>query len=160
MQYYALVIASDYSTVRLSISLAFGNNLPLFHWDIPVASTNANAKEETYVRFPQFFPGGLFPGYKAGTMARLKRNPYGSESAPKLWYKCFYDVLIELGLKSLAGYPCLFIHITNVAGEVVIVVIGNFVDDLLVTGKSVEEISAVQEKMISNFFFTDQGELE
>ena len=37
---------------------------------------------------------------------------------------------------------------------------GIFVDDLLVTGNSVEEIAAIQEKMKSKFVLTDQGELE
>ncbi len=44
---YAPVI--DHSTVRLLISLAFGNNWEMFHWDISVAFTNAKAEEETYV---------------------------------------------------------------------------------------------------------------
>ena len=47
---YAPVI--DYSTVRLLISLAFGNHWEMFHWDISVAFTNAKAEEESYVRFP------------------------------------------------------------------------------------------------------------
>ncbi len=57
---YAPVI--DYSTVQLSISLAFGNNLAMFHWDISVAFTNAKAEGETYVKFTQSLVD-LFPGY-------------------------------------------------------------------------------------------------
>ena len=79
---YAPVI--DYATVRLLISLAFGNNWQMFYWDISVAFTIAKAEEETYVRFPKSFPEGLFHGYKGGTIARLKRNLYGSKLAPKL----------------------------------------------------------------------------
>jgi hypothetical protein len=79
---YAPVI--DYSTVLLLISLAFGNNWAMFHWDISVAFTNAKAEEETYVEFPQSFPADLFPGYKGETIAKLKRNLYGSKSAPNL----------------------------------------------------------------------------
>jgi hypothetical protein len=45
---------------------------------ISVAFTNAKAEEETYVRFPKSFPDNLFPGYKAGTVARSKRNFYGT----------------------------------------------------------------------------------
>ena len=71
-----------------------------------------------------------------------------------------HEVLIELGFKSVAGHPCLFIRITNVAGKLTIVVMGIFVDDLLVTGNSVEEIAAIQEKMKSKFVLTDQGEFE
>ncbi len=80
----------DHSTVSLLISLAFCNNWEMFHWDISVAFTNAKAEEETCVRFPDKFPEDLFPGYKAGTIARLKWNLYGSKSAPKLWYNCLY----------------------------------------------------------------------
>ncbi len=58
---YAPVI--DYSTVRLLISLAFGNHWEMFHWDISVAFTNAKAEEETYVMFSISFPDNLFPGY-------------------------------------------------------------------------------------------------
>ena len=102
----------------------------------------------------------MFYDYKGGTIARLKRNLYGSKSAPKLRYKCLYEVLVELGFKSVAVHPCLFISITNMAGKIVIVVISIFVDDLLVTGNSVEEIAGIQEKMKSKFVSTDQGELE
>jgi hypothetical protein len=130
---YAPVI--DYSTVRLLISIAFGNHWEMFHWEISVAITNAKAEEETYVRFPDKYPEDLSPEYKAGTIARLKRNLYGSKSAPKLWYNCLYQFIIELGFKSAAGHPCLFIRVTRVRGETIIFVIGVFVDDLLVTGK-------------------------
>jgi hypothetical protein len=75
---YAPVI--DYSTVQLLISLAFGNNWAMFHWEISVAFTNTKAEEETYVKFPQSFPADLFSGYKGGTIARLKRNLYSQES--------------------------------------------------------------------------------
>ncbi len=88
---YAPVI--DYSTVRLLISLAFGNNnWEMFHWEISVAFTNAKSEEETYVRFPKSFPSYLFPGFKGGTVARLKRNLYGSKSAPKLWYTVYINL--------------------------------------------------------------------
>ena len=155
---YAPVI--DYSTVRLLISLAFGNKWEMFHWDISVAFTNAKAEEETYVRFPKSFPSDLFPGYKEGTIARLKRNLYGSKSAPKLWYNCLYQCVIELGFKSVAGHPCLFIRVTVVAGKTIIIMMGIFVDDLLVTGNSIEEIAAVKEKMKEKFAMVDQGQLQ
>ncbi len=58
----------------LLISLAFGNHLEMLHWDISVTFTNANAEEDTYVRFPKSFPDDSFSGCKAGTIARLKRQ--------------------------------------------------------------------------------------
>jgi hypothetical protein len=86
----------------------------MFRWDISVAFTNAKAEEETYVKFLKSFPEVVFPGFKGGTIARfkLKRNLYGSKSAPKIWYNCLHQFVIELGFKSVAGHPCLFIRIT------------------------------------------------
>jgi hypothetical protein len=45
----------------------------------------------------------------------------------------------------VAGHPspCLFIRVTTVAGKVIIVVNGIFVDYLLVTGNSADEIAKV-----------------
>ena len=125
-----------------------------------MAFTNAKAEEETYVRFPDKFPEDLFPGYKAGTIARLKRNLYGSKSAPKLWYNCLYQFIIELGFKSVAGHPCLFIRVTRVRGETIIIVIGVFVDDLLVTGNCKSAINEVKERMNKRFVWSDQDYLE
>ena len=101
---YAPVI--NFSTVRLFISLAFGNNWEIIHLDISVAFTNANAEEETYVRFPKSFPDDLFPGHRSWNFARLKGNSYGSKSASKLWYNCWNAFIIGLGSKPVAGYPC------------------------------------------------------
>jgi hypothetical protein len=121
---------------------------PKFHWGVSVAftRTNAKAEEESYVKFLQPFPAYLFSGYKGGTIARWKRNLHCSKSAPKLWYKCLYAVIIELRFKYVAGHPCLFIRIrvTIIDGNTVITVIGVSVDDLLVAGNSVGDITKVR----------------
>ncbi len=44
----------------------------MFRWDKAAAFTNAKAEEETYVWFPNFFLDDLCPGFKGGTVARLK----------------------------------------------------------------------------------------
>ena len=97
----------------------------------------------------------MFAGYKGGTIGRLKRNLCGSKSAPKLWYNCLYQFVIELGFKSVSGHPCLFIWSTVVEGRIIAFVIGIFVDDLLVTGNSIVEIEALRERMNKRFILTD-----
>ncbi len=57
----------DFLKVLLLISIAFGNNWEMFHWDVSVAFTNAKAEEETYVRFPKSFPSD-FPGLREGLL--------------------------------------------------------------------------------------------
>ena len=63
--------------------------------------------------------------------------------------------LVEIGFKSVACHPCLLIRIIVVAGEYHIVVIGIFVDDLLVTGNLLAAIEAVKAQMGNLFKFTD-----
>ena len=69
-----------------------------------MAFTNAKAEGETYVVFTKDFPDDICHGYRGGTYAKLKSNLYGSKSAPKLWYKCLYQFIIDLGFKSVAGH--------------------------------------------------------
>ena len=90
----------------------------------------------------------------------MKRNLYGSKSAPKLWHNCLHQFVIELGFKSVAGHPCFFIWSTVVEGQIIVIVIGIYVDDLLVTGNSIVEIEALRERMNKRFILTDQGKLE
>ena len=90
----------------------------------------------------------------------MKRNLYGSKSAPKLWHNCLHQFVIELGFKSVAGHPCFFIWSTVVEGQIIVIVIGIYVDDLLVTGNSIVEIEALRERMNKRFIWTDQGKLE
>jgi len=116
-----------------------------FHWDIFVAFTNADADELTYVVFPPNFPSDICPGYAGGAYAVLAKNLYGSKTAPRLWYKCLSEFLIEIGFRSVAGHPCLFICFLKIEGEVYVVIMGIFVDDLLVTGcpqKAIENYSS------------------
>ena len=50
---YAPVI--DYSTIRLLLSLAFGNKWEMFHWDISVAFTNARLKKKLMLNSQKIF---------------------------------------------------------------------------------------------------------
>ena len=150
----------DYSSVRLLISTAFGNGWDMYHWDISVAFTNADAHEQTFVRFPTNFPSDICPGFSGGTFARLAKNLYGSKSAPKWWYKCLYEYLIDIGFKSVAGHPCMLIHIVTGEEGVRIVAIGVFVDDLLVAGNVPLAVENLKQQMSTRFEFTDQGRIE
>ena len=56
----------------------------------------------------------------------------------------------------------MFIRSTVVEGQVIVIVIGIFVDDLLVTlaGNSIAEIEALIERMNKRFILTDQEKLQ
>ena len=96
-------------TLKLLISLAFGNGWEMRHSDISVAFTNALPEKPPYVCFPKTMP---FPSQvlKEEIMHYYFRNLYESKTAPKLWHKCLLECLTSLGLKMVAGYSCLFLR--------------------------------------------------
>jgi hypothetical protein len=76
----------------------------------------------------------------------LTRNLYGSKSAPELWYNCFYAFIIEIGFRTVAGHPFLFIRITIIDGKTVIIVISILVDGQLIAGNFLSKIWKVREQ--------------
>ncbi len=106
------------------------------------------------------FISDICPGYAGGVIARLAKNLYGSKTAPRWWYKCLSDYLVEIGFKSVAGHPCLFMRIQYEHGEIRLVIIGIFVDDLLVTGYPQIAIDKAEEEIALKFEHTNQGELD
>jgi hypothetical protein len=69
-----------------------------------------------------------------------------------------YRFVIGHGFNSAAGHPCLFIRIAVVGGQVCVIVIGIFVNDLQET--LFAEMTEVRERIIQRFILLDQGELE
>jgi hypothetical protein len=74
----------------------------------------------------RFQASDLFPGFKGGTIARLKRNLYGRKSAPKLWYNGLYQFIIAPGFMFVAGHSCFFIRITVIKGRIIVDCIWQF----------------------------------
>ena len=101
-----------------------------------------------------------FRVFKGRDYALLRRNLYGSKTAPKLWYKCLIECLTTLGFVLVAGHPYLFIRKTFVNGMQIIVVIAIFADDLLVTGNDLAQIELVKQSVATRFALTDEGKLE
>ncbi len=60
----------------------------------------------------------------------------------------------------MTGHPCLLIRITVVLVQTTVIVIYILFDDLLVTGNSAAEITAVRDRMNERFILTDQGRLK
>ena len=88
----------DFPSLKLLISLAFGNGWEMRHWDISVAFSNTLPEEPTYVLFLKNMQDNVISGFKRGDYVLLRRNLYGSKTAPKLWCKCLIECLTTLGL--------------------------------------------------------------
>jgi hypothetical protein len=76
-------------------------------------------------------------------------------------YGVMYQFVIEqVQLQVIRVYSSVLQLLEVNGGQVCAIVIGIFVDDLLVTGNSVEEITEVRERMNQRFILSDQGKLK
>lgn len=119
--------------------------------DVKSAFLNGEIEEEVYVLQPEGFEkkGEKHKVYK------LLKALYGLLQAPRAWYTRLRKCLENLGFEK-----CPYEHAVYVKREGnECLIIGVYVDDLLVTGTSVENIAKFKKQMSSEFEMSDLGKL-
>lgn len=138
-------------TVRLLLALAAKNSWEVHHLDVKTAFLNGVISEEVYVAQPE----GFEKKGKEKQVYRLIKALYGLRQAPRAWYsklnKCLED-LVFIG--------CPYEHAVYVRREgKEAIIVGIYVDDLLITGTDMSLISQFKEQMSSKFEMSDMGKL-
>lgn len=138
-------------TVRLLLALAAKNHWEVHHLDVKSAFLNGTLLEEVYVRQPKGF---VKPGQE-DKVYRLLKALYGLRQAPRAWYSRLNQYLLQLGF-----VKCPFEHAvyTKKYGADSLVV-GVYVDDLIVTGTSLPDILKFKGDMSREFDMSDLGKL-
>lgn len=133
-------------TVRCVISLAICNNWSLFQLDINNAFLYGEIEEDVYMSLP---PGYFSKGDKR--VCKLKKSLYGLKQAPRKWNEKLISFLSEYGFcQSKSDY----------SKQNWFVVLLVYVDDIIVTGNSVDEIEKVKLFLKSKFRIKDLGKLK
>lgn len=138
-------------TIRLLLALAAKESWEVHHLDVKTAFLNGEIKEEVYVRQPE----GFVVKGKEHYVYRLIKALYGLRQAPRAWYSKLNRYLEELGFTRCAYDQAVY---TRNVGKGVLI-IGVYVDDILVTGASTATIKEFKEQMASKFDMCDLGKL-
>lgn len=138
-------------TVRLLLAVAAKNGWEVHHMDVKSAFLNGDLKEDVYVSQPE----GFVKKNQEHMVYKLVKALYGLRQAPRAWY-----VKLSRCLENLGFSRCPFEHAvyTKRKGDEILV-IGVYVDDLLITGTSVESINWFKRQMSSKFEMSDLGKL-
>ncbi|WCJ34767.1 Retrovirus-related Pol polyprotein from transposon TNT 1-94 [Euphorbia peplus] len=138
-------------TVRLLLALAAKNDWEVHHLDVKSAFLNGELQEEVYVSQPK----GYEKEGQESKVYRLLKALYGLRQAPRAWYAQLNKCLQKLGF-----IKCPFEHAvyTRRDGDESLI-IGVYVDDLLITGTSVSAIIKFKEQMSKEFDMSDLGKL-
>jgi hypothetical protein len=136
-------------TVRMILALAANRGWQVHHLDVKTAFLNGDLEEEVYVSQPE----GFEVKGKEKCVLKLSKALYGLRQAPRAW-----NVKLDKSLKSLnftkcACEPAVYTRGTGRNA----VILGVYVDDLIVTGSDPAEIMKFKIEMTTQFEMSDLG---
>ena len=120
--------------------------------DVHNAFLHGDLLEEVYMEIPSGFAS------KGGNhhVCKIYKSLYGLKQAPRQWNKKIIDALIQLGFSRSHFDYSLFTKV--VAGNILIVLV--YVDDLLITGSSVQLITQTRNDLKLKFKMKGLGKLK
>ncbi|CAA0357000.1 unnamed protein product [Arabidopsis thaliana] len=138
-------------TIRLLINLAASHAWEIHHLDVKTAFLHGELKETVYVCQPEGFE-------KTGSedkVYKLNKALYGLRQSPRAWNNKLNHILLELQFKKCSKEPS--VYRKEVGSHLFVIAV--YVDDLFVTGTSLDVINKFKQEMSSNFDMSDLGKL-
>ena len=137
-------------TIRLLLALAAHYSWAIRQYDVKNAFLHGDLEEEVYMRQPPGFTLG-----PPGTVCRLRKSLYGLKQSPRMWFGRFSSVMKAEGYLQSNGDATLFYRHSS-AGVSILAV---YVDDMLLTGSDVAEVSRLGEALAKAFEIKVLGSL-
>ncbi|GJT41272.1 ribonuclease H-like domain, reverse transcriptase, RNA-dependent DNA polymerase [Tanacetum coccineum] len=126
-------------TIRLLLAIAANNKWEVHHLDVKSAFLHGDLKEEVYVTQPE----GFVKRQDNGKVYRLIKALYGLRQAPRAW-----NIKLDNTLKSLDFKKCALEQaIYTKTSKDSTLLIGVYVDDLIITGTPKKEIDKFKAQM-------------
>ncbi|WVZ79350.1 LOW QUALITY PROTEIN: hypothetical protein U9M48_026940 [Paspalum notatum var. saurae] len=135
--------------VRLLLALAATRDWSVHHLDVKSAFLNGELTEVVHVRQPPRF---IVAG-EEGKVLRLRKALYGLRQAPRTWNIKLDTTLATLGFKKCSSEHALYTRRSKEG----ILIVGVYVDDLIVTGSEQQEIKKFKSEMAAKFKMSDLG---
>ena len=130
-------------SVCLLLALAAAKDWRVHHMDVKSVFLNGELAEMVFVRQP---PGFAVKGEEHRVL-RLRKALYGLRQAPRAWNAKLDTTLGELGFQRCTTEHALY---TRRQGKEELVV-GVYVDDLIITGARTEDINSFKREMAAHF---------
>nr|GEY89782.1 ribonuclease H-like domain, reverse transcriptase, RNA-dependent DNA polymerase [Tanacetum cinerariifolium] len=136
-------------TVRLLLAIAANNKWEVHHLDVKSAFLHGDLKEEVCVTQPE----GFIKRQDNGKVYRLIKSLYGLRQAPRAWNINLDNTLKSLNFKKCALEQAIY---TKTSKDSTLL-IGVYVDDLIITGTPKEKIDKFKTQMEEKFEMSDLG---
>jgi hypothetical protein len=136
-------------SVQLLLALAAQEGWPVHHMDVKSVFLNGELVEEVYVRQP---PGFTVVGHE-NKVLRLDKALYSLRQAPRAWNPKLHETLVALGFSHNTSDHAVYARGKGASR----LLVGVYVDDLIITGNDVAEIAKFKQQMSSRFKMSDLG---
>ena len=137
-----------YATLRIVVAITKHFGWPLDQLDVVTAFLYGVMKEKVFCAIPEGVKmDGDFDCFE------LVKAIYGLKQASRVWNETFDEFIRSIGFHASGFDPCLYIMTTE--GHCVLVLV--YVDDVLVTGSSLELIARTKNDLKTRFEMTDSG---
>jgi hypothetical protein len=117
------------------------------HMDVKSAFLNGDLQEEVYAEQP----AGFIVAGKENKVLKRKKALYGLHQAPRAWNAKLDDPLLSLGFRRTSSEHAIYVRRN---GNMQLVV-GVYVDDLIITGSDRDNIRSFKEEMAAAFKMRD-----
>jgi hypothetical protein len=117
--------------------------------DVKTTFLNGELAEEVYVKHPE----GFVTAGEEHKVLRLRRALYGLRQAPRAWYEKLDGTLRKLGFTQSEHDHAIYCR----GGGGCRLIVGVYVDDLLIIGTTPEEIGRFKVEMQLQFKMADLG---
>ncbi|CAJ2645380.1 unnamed protein product [Trifolium pratense] len=135
------------NTVRILLSLAANLDWPLHQLDVKNVFLNGDLEEEVYVDIP---PG--FEDKFGSNVCKLNKSLYGLKQSPRAWFEKFTYSMKKQGYIQGQADHTLFTKFSQ-DGKIVVLIV--YVDDIVLTGDDIVEMTRVKEKLALDFEIKD-----
>ena len=136
-------------SIQILIALSAQLKWKVHHLDVKSAFLNGEIEEEIYVHQHE----GFIKKGKEDYVLRLKKALYGLKQAPRAWNYKLDCILKSMGFIKSIGDQAVYI-LKNVQDQLLV---GVYVDDLIITGSNTEGIEGFKTSMKTKFEMTDLG---
>lgn len=137
---------------RFLISVANKFNLELHQMDVKTAFLNGTLEKRIFMEIP----GGITDKdkMKKEYICELKRSLYGLKVSPRRCYERFKEAIMKLGFSAYPFQSCIF----SWRKQLNFVLVGLYVDDILITGNCDSKIKHVKLSLSQEFEMPDLKE--
>ena len=148
MRFFSPVVR--HASIRIVLSLVAYFDMELEHMDVKTAFLHGELEETVYIIQPERFT----QHGQEHLVCKLKKSLYGLKRSPRQWYKRFNFYMIQNCYKRCEYDCCVYVKSLNDGSSIFRLL---YVDDMLITAKSISEVNKLKILLSREFDIKDLG---